>query len=179
MNKYIFTMLLAALCALPIAAQVSNGGTNHERPARKVNQAVAATPAKQKGQNNARLNAQVERTVANATQQAQHPASCACPCHQTDGQSDEPEIPVIFTQEEGELSTRELIAAEEELALIRNQKDDKDTFEKYPYLLDPAYRRAGNTTQKSHIRTHYGKDKPGQFTPSYSHGEAWARKVGL
>ncbi len=39
------------------------------------------------------------------------------------------------------LDMRELIEAEEELALIRNTQDNHATFEKYPYLLNPVYRR--------------------------------------
>ncbi len=64
------------------------------------------------------------------------------------------------------LSTQEQIEAEEELASLRNQVDNHATFEKYPYLLDPAYRRAQTPTQKASIRRQYMQ-------------KTWARKVGL
>ncbi|MBO5911348.1 MAG: hypothetical protein J6Q05_04055 [Elusimicrobiaceae bacterium] len=64
------------------------------------------------------------------------------------------------------LSTQEQIAAEEELASLRNHVDNHATFEKYPYLLDPAYRRAETETQKASIRRQYMQ-------------QTWARKVGL
>lgn len=40
-----------------------------------------------------------------------------------------------------ELTASEQIAAETELQHIRDTRDDNATFDKYPYLLDPAYRR--------------------------------------
>ena len=40
-----------------------------------------------------------------------------------------------------ELTEQEKIAAEEELQHIRSVQDSNATFAKYPYLLDPAYRR--------------------------------------
>ena len=47
-----------------------------------------------------------------------------------------------------ELSTQEYIEAEEELQHIRNVQDSNATFEKYPYLLDPAYRRGDAQTRQ-------------------------------
>lgn len=70
------------------------------------------------------------------------------------------------TQEKAEpLEPFELIEAEEELALIRNRQDLHATFDKYPYLLDPQYRRATKQQQQS-IRRQYTQ-------------QTWARKVGL
>lgn len=179
MNKWTLTLLLAAFSALPVAAQVNPNGTNPKCPVCQTNQAAVQAVAKQEGQTSARLNAQVERAVTHAAQQAQPQATCSCRCCRACGQPDEPEIPVIFTQEEEPLSEAELIDAEEELAILRSRKDSNASFEKYPYLLDPAYRRAESPAQKDKIRAHYSKDKPGQFTPPYSRGETWARKVGL
>ncbi len=67
-------------------------------------------------------------------------------------------------EEEALLPPDEMIEAEEELEQIRSTFDPNATFEKYPYLLAPAYRRAGETTRQN-IRRQY------QST--------WARKVGL
>lgn len=64
-----------------------------------------------------------------------------------------------------ELSLQEQIAAETELAHIRNTWDMNATFEKYPYLLSPSYRRATEEGKRS-IRRQY-------TNPS------WARSVGL
>ncbi len=195
MNKWTLTLLLAAFSTLPAAAQTNNststpkGSTpvvstqaqhsaNRQCPCQKA-QPAAQEPGRQQGPNSNHVNAQVERAVVQALTQAA--CTCTCSCCQREGQPDEPEepeIPTIFTQEEP-LSPRELIEAEEELALIRNRQDDNATFEKYPYLLDPAYRRAQNDTQKGKVRKHYGKDKPGQFTPPYNRGKTWANKVGL
>ena len=63
------------------------------------------------------------------------------------------------------LSPREQIEAEEELSHIRNRIDTHATFEKYPYLLNPAYRRADSQQQQSMRRPYTQK--------------TWARKVGL
>ncbi len=63
------------------------------------------------------------------------------------------------------LTYQELIDAEEELASIRNTWDMHATFEKYPYLLDPTYRRADEETKQS-IRRPYTQ-------------LVWARKVGI
>ncbi len=62
------------------------------------------------------------------------------------------------------------IAAEEELGFIRNQ-DIHASFEKYPYLLDPAYRH-GNEQTRQQIRQNYKREKQKQ-------NSTWARKVGL
>ena len=70
------------------------------------------------------------------------------------------------TQEDRELSPREQIDAETELSRIRNTWDMHATFEKYPYLLSPAYRRAASEDTKRSIRRQY-------TNPS------WARSVGL
>ena len=78
-----------------------------------------------------RMDVAVERAVATASAQAT----------QTD---------------DNELSTRELIAAEEELASIRNTTDMYADFDKYPYLLDPEYRRA-DAPRQAQIRSDYQK----------------------
>lgn len=64
-----------------------------------------------------------------------------------------------------ELSLQEQIEAETELAHIRNTWDMNATFEKYPYLMSPSYRRAGEEGKRS-IRRQY-------TNPS------WTRSVGL
>ena len=68
-------------------------------------------------------------------------------------------------KEEEPLDPHELIEAEEELSQIRSTIDPNATFEAYPYLLDPAYRRANETSQQS-IRRPYTQS-------------TWARKVGI
>ncbi len=90
--------------------------------------------------------------------------ACRCQQQATPSQEDEP------------LSLREQIAAEEELALIRNRQDPHATFEKYPYLLDTTYRRTASRTQQEKIRN--AQTQPVQHA-EYKRGETWARKVGL
>ena len=85
----------------------------------------------------------------------------ACPC--TAPQT----VPQSQAEEPEELDPRELIEAEEELSLIINLKDNHATFEKYPYLLDPQYRR-GTEEQRQKIRQAFVKSQ-----------STWARKVGM
>lgn len=70
-------------------------------------------------------------------------------------------------QEQAPLDTRELIEAEEELQHLRNVQDFNATFEEYPYLLSPAYRRGNAQTRQAIIS---------RFRKSQS---TWARKVGI
>ena len=92
------------------------------------------------------------------------------------------------------LSTRELIEAETELALIRNARDSKATFETYPYLLDPQYRRTTDESLRQQIRQAYQTKQRQNAVPATvkitvqasstntSHNNThstWARKVGL
>ncbi len=51
------------------------------------------------------------------------------------------EVAVQREAASSELTEQEKIAAEEELQHIRSVQDSNATFAKYPYLLDPAYRR--------------------------------------
>lgn len=83
-------------------------------------------------QANQSLETQVERAVTQA-ETTQHKSDCPC-ATKTNLTEDEP------------LSIEELIAAEEELSSIRN-RDTHASFEKYPYLLDPAYRRRNDSVQ--------------------------------
>ncbi len=98
------------------------------------------------------------------------------------------------TQPVEELSTRELIDAETELAFICNTWDSNGTFEKYPYLLDPEYRRTADEQVRQRIRDEYktGKRKgtyqpqPVVTTPGATPQSSlrnpdslWGRKVGL
>ena len=78
------------------------------------------------------LETQVERAVTQA-ETKQHQSNCPCATKTN------------LTEEEP-LSIEELIAAEEELSVIRN-RDTHASFEKYPYLLDPAYRRRNDSVQ--------------------------------
>ncbi len=98
---------------------------------------------------NQSLETQVERAVVQSSLK-QHEQGCSC-ATKTD-----------LTNEP--LSLEELIEAEEELSSIRNQDIDA-TFEKYPYLLDPVYRRASEATKQTIRRPYLQK--------------AWARKVGI
>ncbi len=82
---------------------------------------------------------------------------CACTC-QKQGACQKAEQP-------GVLSARERLDAEEELALIRNTQDSNATFDKYPYLLSPAYRRASEDGKRM-IRRQYTQP-------------TWAKKVGI
>ena len=187
MHKWTFSLLLAALCTLPLAAQ-----TNHKNSA------------------NTRLQTHVERRVT----QAQAAAQAAAPCHNKDEESSlsidelieaeeelsllrsrhdpnatfqkypylldpsyrrthnaageqEKQAPASTTtaKQEEPLDTHERIEAEEELALLRNRVDNNATFEGYPFLLDPSYRRASQE-QKQIIRRKYTQP-------------TWATKVGL
>ena len=88
--------------------------------------------------------------------------SGTCPCA---SKAVSPTAATASAGEEQELTVREQIEAEEELSLIRNTRDTHATFEKYPYLISPAYRRAGEDGKRS-IRRQY-------TNPS------WARSVGL
>ncbi len=109
MNKLLLTLLVPVLGVLPAVAQ---------------SQSTPRTQA------NPSLETQVERAVSQAA--AKQPKNhCTC----AEG------------TESAELSLAELIAAEEELMAIRN-RDVNATFEKYPYLLNPAYRRNGKTSEK-------------------------------
>lgn len=96
--------------------------------------------------------------------------ACSCRAHHTQ------ETPATTNQntyvdEEAPLDTRELIEAEEELALIRNTQDNHATFEKYPYLLEIAYRR-GDEQKRQQIRQDFEKEKRKLQS-------TWARKIGL
>ena len=225
MNKWTLTLLLAALCTLPTAAQVNNGGTTHARPVSKT--AVTQVNAGGQHSDNRSLETQVERTVLQATQARsqqpctcncashsatiseadrinaetelqlirnydpsatfetypflldpayRHQRNCACACHQ----AAPADIPAIFTADDDDrsLSTHELIEAEEELSLIRSRVDDNATFEQYPYLLDPTYRRA-DKTQQDQIHRQYSRTKKSPLAPAYERGETWANKVWL
>lgn len=81
----------------------------------------------------------------------------ACNCRKTS--------PAIVDQEP--LSTQELIEAEEELQHLRNVKDANASFETYPYLLAPNYRRGSAEVRQKVLR---------EFRKSHS---TWARKVGI
>jgi len=95
---------------------------------------------------------------------------------------------------ENELSEHEMLDAETELAFIRNTWDSGACFEKYPYLLDPAYRRTANEQVRQQIRQDYKTGKrastslkkstppqkpPVQHTTHRKADSAWARKVGI
>ena len=98
-----------------------------------------------------------------------HIPACTCPC-KTHQLQTETATQQSQTQEE-ELDTRELIEAEEELSLIRNTQDNHATFDKYPYLLKPAYRRGDEKTRQK-IRQDFEKEKrKAQSTR--------ARKIGI
>lgn len=73
--------------------------------------------------------------------------------------------PAVTVTQPVPLSTQEQIEAEEELSLLRNRIDPHATFDSYPYLLDPAYRRADDNKKQS-IRRRYIQT-------------TWANKVGL
>ena len=92
---------------------------------------VAAQKGMPHTQTSQSLETQVERAVAQSSFK-QH--GQGCPCATKTDLTNEP------------LSLEELIEAEEELSSIRNQDIDA-TFEKYPYLLDPAYRRRNDSVQ--------------------------------
>lgn len=119
-NYYTPAVLLTLCLSWPAAAQVVNHTGKNLKKAQADSKTVTVRPVQTP--KNQTLNAQVEAAVTRA--QAQH----FCPCHNAG------------------LSTQELLEAEEELQLIRDKKDSNATFSKYPYLLDPAYRRQQSET---------------------------------
>lgn len=220
-TKWIFTILLAVLCALPAAAQYNTSSTKQARQ-KKARQTIQAA---------------VERSVATAQTTARANTSCPCRCRQI--MQDEqaalsaemdlqrlrerrtPDQPALTPQEEqryleeryqfyrgdcpcgcrtaqqpqpaaaevvpsaDELDIEELIAAEEELAHIRNTQDTHATFEKYPYLLDPDYRRGAAAAQqvtRPNVRATQTKNQAAPKEEDHFllfHGKTWQRKVGL
>ena len=82
-----------------------------------------------------------------------------------------------------ELTAQEKIAAETELQLIRDKRDSNASFDKYPYLLDPVYRRKGeavcpckNASTTSPASTNYA---PVEDTDSLSVNEVLAAETEL
>ena len=192
MNKLSLTLLVSILCVLPAAAQHQSTPRTQANPSleTQVERAVAQSSLKQplhcpcttktdltnaplsleeliaaeeelaSIRNNQDINATFEKYPylldpayrrKNASVKPQTSSSCPC---QTQKQQDE--VPLF---------PHELIEAEEELSNIRSTFDLNATFEKYPYLLDPAYRRASEATKQTIRRPYLQK--------------AWAHKVGI
>lgn len=225
-TKWIFTILLAVLCALPAAAQY-NASSKKQARQKKAQQKIEAA---------------VERTVATAQTATRANTPCSCRCWQIteDEQaslsaemdlqrlrdSRSPDQPDLAPQEEqryleeryqfhrgncpcgchtapapsqpaaagepvqpaDELDIEELIAAEEELSHIRNTRDTRATFKKYPYLLDPAYRRGTAAVQQTTRQNFHATQAKNQAAQEEEeddgyfflfHGKTWKRKVGL
>ena len=86
--------------------------------------------------------------------------SCPAAAPQQKAQS----APTAAAEEDEELSIRELIDAETELGFIRNTWDSRASFDKYPYLLDPEYRRTSDETIRARVRQEY-KNGTRKYTP--------------
>ncbi len=196
--KYLLPLLLSALGSLPLSAQTAPKDTLNQKVTQAVQRAQAADcnsnctcaqqreePLSAKELVDAETELQFIRDHrdSNATfskypylldpaYRRRNDPPAVCNCHMYKAQTARQQEP---------LTPSELIDAETELQLIRTRQDSNATFDKYPYLLDPAYRRGDES-----IRQQYRQQKKSTQTVctnrqdnSFSRTPGWKRKVGL